>query len=392
MREAQEHPVPQAGMGGKAGSGGQGGYPGKLEIKSLTEVSSHETAESYGITVVEQESEDGKGGNPGAGGKGGLDGRRGWDNGRNEPSNTKRKYVGPGRLHIVEFTEYAPGRVWCWQRQQYVKIQEKKKERSTWQRNGLEGKNEQTKQRQVNRHATKKNAIMTDQLYNEYTAVFRKKSGINFQILSDMVENTQLQNNQLVKTTTQQRIHRMVEHVDEETTDVPSTRTIPQMPSTESTSRGIWEKLLDFIRRLILLRGQKLNLFIPFAIFVLMVLVVDITVGISALFLWLTMVLILKINDYMVEKTLRRKKEGDVQKWKEFKIKTDAEINSENMPADQRVDIMIQHLPEEIPIELQRNLKVFKYICLTGKGTGKAMELFETMIKNFIIFGVKIFR
>ena len=169
------------GNGGKAGLGGEGGYPGNVETKSLSGKDNLQGKDD--ISIENSRGADGLDGLPGDGGVGGLDGRRGLDNGRNEPGKRRCFYV-QGRLHIVECKENVEDRVWCWTRKKYVRIEHKEIEPRTKQQNGLMGDNEDTERRQVNRHATKKNAIMTDRLRQEYAQfMFPKETFLSIEEL-----------------------------------------------------------------------------------------------------------------------------------------------------------------------------------------------------------------
>ena len=128
------------------------------------------------ISIESSEGEGGADGLPGVGGRGGLDGRRGLDNGRNEPSNRRCFYV-KGRLHLVDCDKDVKDRVWCWQRKKYVRIEHKKMEPRTYQQHGLDGLNEHTEYRQLNRHAIKKNSIMTEQIQQGYAQTFTRGKG-----------------------------------------------------------------------------------------------------------------------------------------------------------------------------------------------------------------------
>ena len=175
-------PGTRGGNGGKAGLGGEGGYQGKVEIRSKSLSEKDEPLGKNDILIENLEGKDGRDGLPGVGGRGGLDGRRGFDNGRNEPSN-RRCFYERGRLHIVECNEDVKDRVWCWQRKKYVRIEHKEIEPQTQQQNGLTGYNQHTERRQVKRYARKKNAIVTWQLRQEYAPVFTKEAGVSIEEL-----------------------------------------------------------------------------------------------------------------------------------------------------------------------------------------------------------------
>ena len=169
------------GNGGKEGQGGEGGYRGKLEINSLAERYGVSNRKYYGIKVEDFQGRDGNAGKRGTGGRGGLDGRRGIDHVWMKVLKNDLKFL-DGRLSIVECRDKKrKWKVKCSKTGRNVKIQEGTVENRKKKQDGVKGKNKQTEQSQVDKDATKKNAILTDELRQEYSHLFEQRSKNNLE-------------------------------------------------------------------------------------------------------------------------------------------------------------------------------------------------------------------